>query len=97
MYAIAVGRSVGIVKTWDECKTQVYGFSGAKYKKCKTEVDAIQYIENNRLINRIYLIVPFQKKKQIELLGGIFDKKKKQWYVTDDNDNKEIILSLFKR
>ncbi len=32
-YAVRMGRKPGIYHTWDECKAQVIGFSGAEYKK----------------------------------------------------------------
>jgi len=31
-YAVQVGRIPGIYGTWDECKAQTEGVSGAKYK-----------------------------------------------------------------
>ena len=31
-YAVQVGRIPGIYGTWDECKAQIEGVSGAKYK-----------------------------------------------------------------
>lgn len=39
-YAVKNGREVGIFKTWDECKKQVIGFSGAIYKKFTNLEDA---------------------------------------------------------
>lgn len=32
-YAVKTGRKPGIYKTWEECKAQVDGYSGAQYKK----------------------------------------------------------------
>lgn len=43
-YAVAKGFRPGIFKTWDECKQSVQGYSGAKYKKFKTEEEAQQFI-----------------------------------------------------
>ena len=31
-YAVKVGKTPGIYQTWDECKANVDGFSGALYK-----------------------------------------------------------------
>ena len=43
-YAVKNGRIPGIYKTWDECKEQVSGFSGAEYKGFKSLEDAKKYI-----------------------------------------------------
>lgn len=39
-YAVRNGRQVGIFSTWDECKKQVIGFSGAEYKSFTSLEDA---------------------------------------------------------
>lgn len=43
-YAVRKGKNVGIYNTWDECKLQVNGFSGAEYKSFMTLEDAKMYI-----------------------------------------------------
>lgn len=43
-YAVAKGNTSGIFRTWTECETQVKGFSGAVYKKFKTETEAQQFM-----------------------------------------------------
>lgn len=43
-YAVARGRQVGIFKTWTECENQVKGFSGAIFKKFKTNEEAQNFI-----------------------------------------------------
>ena len=43
-YAVARGRRSGVFKTWEECKEQVKGFSGAKYKKFNTMVEAKSFV-----------------------------------------------------
>ncbi len=43
-YAVAVGRVPGIYSTWEECKRQVLGCKGAKYKKFEVLVDAERFI-----------------------------------------------------
>jgi len=45
MYAVANGRTRGIYTTWKECQQQVIGFSGAKYKKFATLLEAEDYLE----------------------------------------------------
>lgn len=44
---------------------------------------------------KLYLIVPFIKKDEIKKLGGIWDSDKKKWFVYDDNNNIEKILTTF--
>jgi ribonuclease HI len=43
-YAVAKGRTPGIYDTWDECKEQVYHFSGAVYKSFSTLEEAQEFI-----------------------------------------------------
>ena len=45
-YAVKVGRKTGKFTTWDECKAQVNGFAGAKYKSFSTEWGADQYLQD---------------------------------------------------
>lgn len=45
-YAVKIGVNPGIYTTWDECKEQINGFSGAKYKSFKTEQEAQQYLNS---------------------------------------------------
>lgn len=44
VYAVKVGRKPGIYYTWDECKSEVDGFSGAEYKGFSTKADAEAYL-----------------------------------------------------
>lgn len=39
-YAVHQGKTPGVYSTWDECKKQVDGYSGAKYKSFKTKEEA---------------------------------------------------------
>ena len=43
-YAVKNGRKVGIFSTWDECKAQVDGYSGAVYKSFKTKDEALIFM-----------------------------------------------------
>ena len=43
-YAVKKGKCIGIYNTWDECKEQVNGFSGAEYKSFSTMDEAKEYI-----------------------------------------------------
>ena len=43
-YAVKVGNETGIFDNWDDCRKQVYGFSGAMYKKFDTLAEAESYM-----------------------------------------------------
>ena len=46
-YAVKKGKIPGIYYSWNECKIQVDGFSGAEYKSFKSEKEAQDYISDN--------------------------------------------------
>ena len=48
IYAVRKGRKTGLFNTWDECKEQINGFSGAEYKSFLTEDEAIEYLGLNK-------------------------------------------------
>ncbi len=43
-YAVKQGRKTGLFTTWDDCKAQVQGYSGAIYKSFPTLQEAQQYL-----------------------------------------------------
>lgn len=45
IYAVRKGLVPGIYKSWDECKAQVSGFSGAEYKSFPNMEEAKAYLE----------------------------------------------------
>ncbi|SCV04454.1 LAME_0H18558g1_1 [Lachancea meyersii CBS 8951] len=49
-YAVQNGRSNGVFNTWEDCKSQVSGYSGAVYKKFDTLPEAVAF--SNRGSNR---------------------------------------------
>lgn len=46
-YAVKNGKNIGIYDTWDECKSQVYGYPGAVYKSFKTLKEADEYMRRS--------------------------------------------------
>lgn len=46
-YAVAKGKTPGIYLTWNDCKAQVDGFSGAVYKGFATIQEAEAFVKNN--------------------------------------------------
>ncbi len=45
-YAVKIGKNPGIYETWSECKAEVTGFKGAKYKKFPTYKEALDFVED---------------------------------------------------
>lgn len=43
-YAVKIGKTPGIYRSWEECRVQVEGVPGAKYKGFATEGEAYQYM-----------------------------------------------------
>lgn len=43
-YAVRKGVRPGVYQTWEECKQQVHGFSGARYKKFSTSSAAERFV-----------------------------------------------------
>ena len=77
-YAVMVGKVPGIYSTWDQCKEQTDGVSGAQYKSFSTFEEAEQYIQgtggsnsvtnpNNATVSSETLNV--QVEKRIAILG----------------------------
>eukprot|EP00947_MAST-08B_sp_MAST-8B-sp1_P006150 g6150.t1 len=47
-YAVARGRQPGIYTTWNDCKAQTDGFTGAIFKGFFSEADAQQFLAENQ-------------------------------------------------
>ncbi|ORX46992.1 hypothetical protein DM01DRAFT_280230, partial [Hesseltinella vesiculosa] len=43
-YAVREGRNKGVYETWNECKREVIGYQGAKYKKFATMDEAQEFM-----------------------------------------------------
>lgn len=50
-YVVWSGRQTGVFKTWDECKKQVMGVKGAKYKSFTSEQEAKEAFQNGYVKN----------------------------------------------
>ena len=46
-YVVIKGRTPGIYTNWEDCKSQVNGYKGAKYKGFKSIQEVQQYIADN--------------------------------------------------
>ncbi|NME81858.1 ribonuclease H family protein [Clostridium sp. SM-530-WT-3G] len=51
-YAVKNGRKIGLFTTWEECKQQINGYSGADYKKIQGKIAALRYINPNIVIKK---------------------------------------------
>ena len=49
-YAVRAGRSPGIYESWDDCKKQVMGFSGAVYKSFPLKAEAEQFMKGGSVL-----------------------------------------------
>jgi ribonuclease HI len=70
-YAVKQGKNPGIYKTWDECKAQVEGFSGALYKGFSTRKEAEIYLSGN-----VESVIESDKSKEADItiyVDGSFD------------------------
>ncbi|KAL4854790.1 hypothetical protein ACK3TF_004496 [Chlorella vulgaris] len=46
VYAVAAGRKPGLYQSWDECRRQVEGFPGNRFKGFGSEPEARRYLQN---------------------------------------------------
>lgn len=44
-YAVQIGKTPGVYNTWDECKSQIEGVKGAKYKSYSNPEDALKFVK----------------------------------------------------
>lgn len=68
-YAVKVGRNIGIYRTWNECKINVDGIKGAKYKKFDNESEAVEFI-NGTTITQISTLPTFDTSRVIYVDGA---------------------------
>ncbi|VVU95431.1 RNase H [seawater metagenome] len=52
-YAVQKGKKTGIYNSWDDCKKQVIGYSGAVFKKFQTLNDANQFLKTGYKTDKI--------------------------------------------
>ena len=53
-YAVRVGRKTGIFRTWDDCRAQVEGFGGARYKGFLTEAEAHAWLGEAQPLSALF-------------------------------------------
>lgn len=76
-YAVKEGRTPGIYLTWEECKKQVQGYSGAVYKKFSTKQEAENFmgliIEGKEIKKDSDIVESYKSGEMIAYVDGSFD------------------------
>ncbi len=72
-YAVKKGISPGIYKTWEECKSQVSGFSGAEYKGFTTLEEAESFLGIKKKVSKPIKekLITKKKEKKEKNINGI--------------------------
>lgn len=70
-YAVKKGRAQGVFSTWDECKKQVDGFSGAQFKKFSSKKEALAYLEDEVIIDSVDGLIAY--------VDGSFNEKTEEY------------------
>ena len=47
VYAVAKGHQTGVYSSWEECRSQVTGYTGAVFRKFATELEAKAFIDQH--------------------------------------------------
>ena len=77
-YGVKNGRKPGVYLSWEDCKKQIDGFSGAIYKKFKTKKEAQDFIAGENLILKyIKDDENIQKDEVIAYVDGSYNSKTK--------------------
>ena len=56
-YAVKEGKKPGIYMSWDECKEQVNGYSGAVYKSFTSEDEAKAFIGKDEVVEKVLMAI----------------------------------------
>ena len=74
VYAVKVGRQTGIFNNWEECQASIKGYSGSIFKSFDNETDAINYLNDNQIVNRSDSVISNNEIEQLvqnDLNSGI--------------------------
>jgi ribonuclease HI len=90
-YAVAVGRVTGVYNTWEECKVQTSGYSGAVFKSFSTSHEAQAFlITNSVAASSNVAIAP-------SLSGIASHERRKRSHDDDDEDGASSLTSQRKK
>ena len=73
-YAVKKGYKTGIFESWDECKKQVIGYSGAIYKSFEVLNEALEYLGEKSIVKNINSDVVL-KSDAVAYVDGSYDKR----------------------
>ena len=71
-YAVKKGKKPGIYRSWEECRAQVSGFSGARYKSFLSEEEALTFLQDDENQE-----MESDENTMTAYVDGSFDKNKK--------------------
>lgn len=75
-YAVKAGRIPGIYNSWDLCKAQVYGYSGAIYKSFCTRKEAEKFMhDNTAAVSGTNFNLPTAEDTAVAYVDGSYDVK----------------------
>lgn len=98
-YAVKIGNEPGIYTTWEECESQVKGYSGAKFKSFFSEEEAISYL-NEEMVNPIPIVpdIPYayvdgsiSVKNGLYGCGGYLDHNGNIYILEECGDDPELM------
>lgn len=78
LYAVRNGYHTGIFDTWEECKNEVTGYSGAEYKSFTNREDAEEYLGINRQVT-LFDIPDTASNTAVAYVDGSFNIETKQF------------------
>lgn len=73
-YAVKRGKTPGIYKDWESCKAQIHGFSGAAFKKFKSQEEAQAFIDGEDAKTEPIVKAP-DEETAVAYVDGSFDIK----------------------
>lgn len=74
--------------------TDVHSLGNANADKLANIAIGLEDCPYNK-VSKIYMSVPYERKDEIKKLGGMWDFKKKKWYINDNHANKNEIIAMF--
>ena len=93
-YAVKKGKKPGVYRTWDECKAQTDGFSGAIFKSFKTKEEAEAFIADRKedKMPQVYAFVDgsFNVKTGVYGYGGFLFDGQVKYILSGSGDDAEM-------
>lgn len=93
-YAVKKGKKPGVYRTWDECKAQTDGFSGAIFKSFKTKEEAEAFIADRKedKMPQVYAFVDgsFNVKTGVYGYGGFLFDGRDKYILSGSGDDAEM-------